>query len=109
MIFPAGKGSHRLLLIPQPLAGASDAFPSRPRGRHFYGVDDKNDPLFGGFSSLRSKEISVSPGREKVSHGEPTEKWVVFIMLLKKQAVIRSCDRLEVGRSLAFVRNLNAP
>ena len=44
------------------------------RGRH-----DKNDPLFSGFSSLQSSEIIVFPGRIKVSHGKPTEKWVVFI------------------------------
>ena len=43
-------------------------------GRH-----DKNDPLFSGFSSLQSSEIIVFPGRIKVSHGKPTEKWVVFI------------------------------
>ena len=43
-------------------------------GRH-----DKNDPLFGGFSSLQSSKIGISPGRKKVSHGKPTEKWVIFI------------------------------
>ena len=43
-------------------------------GRH-----DKNDPLFGGFSSLRLLKIGISPGRKKVSQGKPTEKWVVFI------------------------------
>ena len=43
-------------------------------GRH-----DKNDPLFGGFSSLRSLKIGIFPGRKKVSQGKPTEKWVVFI------------------------------
>ena len=74
-----------------------------------FGVDDKNDPLFCGFFSWGFGETSISPGREKVSHGKPTEKWGVFITLLKMQAVIRSCDRLEVGRSLAFVRNLNVP
>ena len=40
---------------------------------------DKNDPLFGGFSSLQSSKIVVSPGRKKVSHGKPTEKWAIFI------------------------------
>ena len=43
-------------------------------GRH-----DKNDPLFGGFSSLWSLKIGIFPGRKKVSQGKPTEKWVVFI------------------------------
>ena len=37
-------------------------------GRH-----DKNDPLFGGFSSLRLLKIGISPGRKKVSYGKPTE------------------------------------
>ena len=44
-------------------------------GRH-----DKNDPLFGGFSSLRSLKIGIFPGRKKVSQGKPTEKWVIFII-----------------------------
>ena len=43
-------------------------------GRH-----DKNDPLFGGFSSLWSLKIGIFPGRKKVSQGKPTEKRVVFI------------------------------
>ena len=46
---------------------------------HQCGWHDKNDPLFGGFSSLRSLKIGIFPGRKKVSQGKPTEKWVVFI------------------------------
>ena len=46
---------------------------------HQCGWHDKNDPLFGGFSSLRSLKIGISPGRKKVIQGKPTEKWVVFI------------------------------
>ena len=91
------------------LAGTSDALPLRLRGGLLFGVDDKNDPLFCGFSPWGCGKASISPGREKVSPGKPTEKWGVFITLLKMQAVIRSCGRLEVGRPLAFVRNLNAP
>ena len=48
-------------------------------GRH-----DKNDPLFGGFSSLRSLKIGIFPGRKKVSQGKPTEKWVIFIRVKKR-------------------------
>ena len=38
-------------------------------GRH-----DKNDPLFGGFSSSRSLKIGISPGRKKSNPGQTHRK-----------------------------------
>ena len=42
--------------------------------------NDKNDPLFCGFSSSSLRKINISPGRKKVSRGKPTEKYPIFIM-----------------------------
>ena len=40
---------------------------------------DKNDPLFCGFLLSTASVFGVSPVREKVSRGKPTEKYPVFI------------------------------
>ena len=103
--FPAGKGSRRLSRqyhnpLPAPFAPFS-----RTRGKGFLQGDDKNDPLFGGFFPSPLSKTGVFPGRGKVNRGKPTEKWCLFLMLLKRQPVILSCDRLEVGCASALMGN----
>ena len=88
--FPAGKGGRRLSrLYHNPLPAPFAPF-SRTRGKGFLRDDDKNDPLFGGFSPSPMSKTGVFPVRGKVNRGKPTEKWCLFLMLLKNRAVIRS-------------------
>ena len=81
--FPAGKGSHRLShSCHNPLPAPFASFP-HAREEGFLRGDDKNDPLFGGFSSSPPSKTSVFPGRKEVNRGKPTEKWCLFLMLAK--------------------------